>query len=285
MNAQLLKESNNEKIVAPIIRNLKPKLNIKAKLNINTIGSIEERKLYIIELESYFKKNKNNLSKESVEKIGKNTLRILDSNDPFDSEIIDLAPVIYQYLDEDTLDRYENLKQNLKNENYIFVGQNLIISESTESLPKQSDLINSYHIVQTGENLTEISNKYDLKVIDLIDINNLNNPNSIKVGQKLTIRKKNTINTEKYETTENKKNNDLIELDKKIYGPISIQSKSYKNIKGRKVLNVLNQENKKLILSINCDKNELDVRIPGRKWMGSKPAKEEFENNLINDFC
>ena len=30
MNAQLLKESNNEKIVAPIIRNLKPKLNINA---------------------------------------------------------------------------------------------------------------------------------------------------------------------------------------------------------------------------------------------------------------
>ena len=34
---------------------------------------------------------------------------------------------------------------NLKDENYIFVGQNLIISESTESLKKQSDLINSYH--------------------------------------------------------------------------------------------------------------------------------------------
>ena len=48
---------------------------------------------------------------------------------------------------------------------------------------------------------------------------------------------------------------------------------------------MLNQENKKLILSINCDKNELDVRIPGRKWMGSKPVKEDFENNLINDFC
>ena len=30
MNAQLLKESNNEKIVAPIIRNLKAKLIIKA---------------------------------------------------------------------------------------------------------------------------------------------------------------------------------------------------------------------------------------------------------------
>ena len=174
---------------------------------------------------------------------------------------------------------------NLKDENYIYVGQNLIISESNENPTKKSDLINNYHIVQTGENLTEISNKYNLKVIDLIEINNLNNPNSINVGQKLLIRKKNTINSENYETTKNKKNNDLIELDKKIYGPITIQSKSYKNIKGRKVLNVLNQENKKLMLSIDCDTNELDVRIPGRKWMGRKPVKEEFENNLINDFC
>ncbi len=174
---------------------------------------------------------------------------------------------------------------NLKDENYIFVGQNLIIAESIENLAKQSDLINNYHIVQTGENLTEISNKYNLKVSDLIEINNLNNPDSIKVGQKLKIRKNNAINSENYEITKNKKNNNLLESDKKIYGPVIIQSRSYKDINGRKVLEVLNQENKKLFLSINCDTDELDVRIPGRKWMGSKPAKEEFENNLINDFC
>ena len=174
---------------------------------------------------------------------------------------------------------------NIKDENYIFVGQNLIISESTENLTKQSDLIKNYHIIQTGENLTEISNKYNLKVIDLIELNNLKNPDSIKVGQNLIIRKKNTIISENYEITENKKNNNLLESDKKIYGPLIIQSKSYQKIKGKKVLNVLNKENKKLFLSINCDKNELDVRIPGRKWIGSKPAKEEFENNLINDFC
>jgi len=98
---------------------------------------------------------------------------------------------------------------NLKDENYIFVGQNLVISESTENLAKQSDLINIYHIVQNGENLTEISNKYNLKVIDLIEINNLNNPDSIKVGKKLIISKKNTINSENYETTENKKRSNL----------------------------------------------------------------------------
>ena len=174
---------------------------------------------------------------------------------------------------------------NLKDENYIFVGQNLIISESAENLTKKSDLINNYHIVQTGENLTDISNKYNLKVKELIEINNINNADSIKIGQKLLIRKKNAINSENYQTTENKNKNNLLELDKQIYGPLIIQSKFYEKNKSRKVLNVLNQENKKLILSINCDTNELDVRIPGRKWMGSKPAKEEFENNLINDFC
>ena len=112
----------------------------------------------------------------------------------------------------------------LKDENYIFIGQNLIISESTEKLTKQSDLINNYHIVQIGENLTEISSKYDLKVTDLIELNNLNNPDSVRVGQKLIIRKKNTINSEYYQKTENKKINDLLELDKKIYGPITIQN-------------------------------------------------------------
>ncbi len=174
---------------------------------------------------------------------------------------------------------------NLKDENYIFVGQNLIISESTENFTNQSDLINNYHIVQIGENLTEISNKYKLNLGYLIEINNLKNPDSIKVGQKLSLSKNNPTSSENYQVIKLNKNNELIELSKQIYGPIIIQSKSFEKVKGKKVLNVLNQENKKLILSINCDKNELDVRIPGRKWKGGKPAIEEFEKNLINDFC
>ncbi|KGG00838.1 MULTISPECIES: LysM peptidoglycan-binding domain-containing protein [Prochlorococcus] len=173
---------------------------------------------------------------------------------------------------------------NLKDDNYIFIGQNLIISESTKNSTQQSDLINNYHIVQIGENLTEISNKYKLNLGYLIEINNLKNPDSIKVGQKLFLRKNKPISLENDQIIKNKQN-ELLELDKQIYGPIIIQSKSYEEFKGRKVFNVLNQDNKKLILSINCDTNELDVRIPGRKWRGGEPAKEEFEKNLINDFC
>jgi len=173
---------------------------------------------------------------------------------------------------------------NLKDQNYIFIGQNLIISESNKNNLQQSDL-NNYHIVQIGENLTEISNKYNLKIGYLLEINNLRNPDSIKVGEKILLSKNIPSNSENPQIIKNKKNNEFLDLDKKIYGPIVIQSKSNNDIEGRKVLNVLNQENKKLILSINCDTDELDVRIPGRKWKGSKPAIEEFENNLINDFC
>ena len=173
---------------------------------------------------------------------------------------------------------------NLKDQNYIFIGQNLIISESNKNNLQQSDL-NNYHIVQIGENLTEISNKYNLKIGYLLEINNLKNPDSIKVGEKILLSKNNPSNSENPQIIKNKKKNELLELDKQIYGPIIIKSKSYANNKDSKVLNVLNQENQNLILSINCEKNELDVRIPGKKWIGAKPAKEEFEKDLINDFC
>ena len=174
---------------------------------------------------------------------------------------------------------------NLKDENYIYVGQNLIISESSKNNTQQTDLVDEYHIVQIGENLTDISNKYKLNLGYLIEINNLKNPDSIKVGDKLLLNKQTPISSENYKIIKKEKNNEFLELDRQIYGPIIIQNKSYKKIKGRKILNVLNQKNKKLILSVNCDTDELDVRIPGRKWRGGEPAKEEFEKSLINDFC
>ena len=119
----------------------------------------------------------------------------------------------------------------------------------------------------------------------LIEINNFKNQDSIKVGEKILLSKNTPINSENSQIIKNKKNNQLLETNRQIYGPITIQSKSFEKIKGRKVFNILNKDNKKLILSVNCDNNELDVRVPFGKWRGEKPAKAEFEKNLINDFC
>ena len=77
----------------------------------------------------------------------------------------------------------------------------------------------------------------------------------------------------------------MISKENKTYGPLITRQNELEEVNGRKILNARNQNNKKVIISIKCKTKDLDVRIPGRKWRGWIPAKEEFEKNLINDFC
>ncbi len=169
---------------------------------------------------------------------------------------------------------------NLTDENYIYVGQNLKISDLS-----QESKNNNYHIVQKGESLTEISTKYGLNFKELIEINHLKNPDSLEVDSKLILRK-NNINNRKVNTSiKEEKINQFISKKIKKYGPLTTQQNELEEESGRKILNALNQNNKKVIISIKCETKDLDVRIPGRKWRGWIPAKEEFEKNLINDFC
>ena len=178
---------------------------------------------------------------------------------------------------------------NLKNENYIFVGQNLVISDANRNLIEQKSFENQEnnftHTVQAGENLTDIANNYNLEISQLININNLKNPDSIKVGEKILLRKENSLNSQTKLSNQINNTNELTFIDRKVYGPLTIKSNQLNKLNKRQILEVTNQNNKKLFLSIGCKKKELDVRIPGRKWRGWKPVKEDFEKNLINDFC
>ncbi len=174
---------------------------------------------------------------------------------------------------------------NLKDKNYIYVGQNLKISEPSQENKNNDDKKYNYHIVQKGETLTEISTTYSLNFKELIEINNLKNPDSLEVGSKLFLRKKNMDNQKVATLIKEEKINQFISKESKKYGPLTTQQTALEEISGRKILNALNQNNKKVIISIKCTTKDLDVRIPGRKWRGWIPAKEEFEKNLINDFC
>ena len=72
-------------------------------LKINTIGNTADREAYVKVLYEYFSKNTKKLSKESLEKIENNTLRILDSNNPEDKVVINNAPGIDEYINKDSL--------------------------------------------------------------------------------------------------------------------------------------------------------------------------------------
>ena len=93
------------------INNLLPGTTLK----INTIGSIEDREAYVKVLYEYFSKNKEKLSNESLEKIGNNTLRILDSNNSEDREIISNAPTINEYINTHSKENFESLLRLLDN--------------------------------------------------------------------------------------------------------------------------------------------------------------------------
>ena len=142
----------------------------------------------------------------TIENIPKKESITVDKNNIRKIHIVKIGDTISSISKFYSINKNSIIKlNNLKDENYIFVGQNLIISESNENNKQQTDLVNDYHVVQLGENLTEISNKYKLNLGYLIEINNLKNPDSIKVGDKLLLSKKNPISSENYQIKKKKK--------------------------------------------------------------------------------
>ncbi len=70
----------------------------KCKLEINTLGDKESRAAYTKALVDYFTSHHATLSEDSKTRLAKNPLRILDSKDAGDKELVKNAPTIQEYL-------------------------------------------------------------------------------------------------------------------------------------------------------------------------------------------
>lgn len=77
-------------------------LGVATEVHINSIGSLEDRQNYIVELVGYLRSKRSYLSDESKKRINKNPLRILDSKDEGDREVIAEAPQIIDWLSADS---------------------------------------------------------------------------------------------------------------------------------------------------------------------------------------
>ncbi len=171
----------------------------------------------------------------------------------------------------------------LLNENYIYIGQKLIIESSTPENNNQKQTL--YHEIKKGENLTEIANKYNLTLKKLIEINSIDNKDFLVVGRKLKLKEE--ISTIKENLIIEPK--DQIDKDKIIkenkYGPLLIKSEKKNMRKRENILEATHENGKRLILQINCDRKEMNVRGIGRRWKGWMPARKSFEIELLNDYC
>jgi histidyl-tRNA synthetase len=85
----------------------------RLRLEINTLGSAETRARYRDELVAYFSAVKSQLDEDSIRRLGKNPLRILDSKNPDMQALIADAPVMFDYLDEASAAHFEGLKSLL----------------------------------------------------------------------------------------------------------------------------------------------------------------------------
>ena len=169
----------------------------------------------------------------------------------------------------------------LLDENYIFIGQNLKIVENI--IPENNNK-DYYHEIKKGENLTEIANKYNLSLSKLVEINGIENPNALEIGTKIKLKEVLSTNND----SPINELQDPIVIDKPIknkYGPLVIEYDKTNIVKRSKLINATHTNGKKFILNINCENKKINVRGIGRKWKGWKPAREEFEDELLNDFC
>lgn len=87
------------------------------KIKINNIGNLEERTEYVKELKGFLTKFESDLSDESKRRLVTNPLRILDSKNPKDAEVLTDAPTINDFLGTENLKHFDNVLNGLESLN------------------------------------------------------------------------------------------------------------------------------------------------------------------------
>jgi len=86
----------------------------KVVLELNSLGDTESRTAYRAKLVEYLSDFKDKLSEESLIRLEKNPLRILDSKDPNDKEIVAEAPLMFESLNAASEDFFGTVKSGLE---------------------------------------------------------------------------------------------------------------------------------------------------------------------------
>ncbi len=89
-------------------------------LQLNSLGTPEARLQYRKLLIAYLHKHKNQLDEDSLRRLDKNPLRILDSKNPALKSLIDNAPKLLDHLDPESLAHFEKLQDYLAHAGVAF---------------------------------------------------------------------------------------------------------------------------------------------------------------------
>ncbi len=79
------------------------------RLELNTLGTVENRKQYRHALFEYFSDHRDGLDADSINRLERNPMRILDSKNPALADLIDGAPRLEQHLDASSQAHFDRL--------------------------------------------------------------------------------------------------------------------------------------------------------------------------------
>ncbi|RMF09874.1 MAG: histidine--tRNA ligase [Alphaproteobacteria bacterium] len=85
----------------------------KVTLELNSLGDADSRATYRAALVDYFSAHKDRLSRDSLDRLERNPLRILDSKDEGDRAIIASAPLLTDYLNPDSAAFFDAVRAGL----------------------------------------------------------------------------------------------------------------------------------------------------------------------------
>ncbi|HEY4162530.1 MAG TPA: histidine--tRNA ligase [Dongiaceae bacterium] len=85
----------------------------RCQLELNTLGDTESRTTYRRALVDFFSAHRDKLSKDSLERLEKNPLRILDSKDEGDQKLVAAAPSYSEYINETSRVFFDKVKEGL----------------------------------------------------------------------------------------------------------------------------------------------------------------------------
>ncbi len=91
------------------------------RLRINTLGDADSRPAYRDALRAYFAPYRNDLSETSLARLDKNPMRILDTKDERELRLLDDAPLLIDYVDDESRQHYEAVKAYLADVGVAFV--------------------------------------------------------------------------------------------------------------------------------------------------------------------
>jgi histidyl-tRNA synthetase len=90
-------------------------------LELNSLGTSEARKHYREELVRYLEQHRDSLDDDSLRRLDKNPMRVLDSKDPDTQKIVANAPVLADYLDAESQTHFTRLKRYLDDADIAYV--------------------------------------------------------------------------------------------------------------------------------------------------------------------